>query len=256
MASDKFIRIWSILAVRGIVLGVIFLESVPALLASFGFCTYYLRSHAISGGAPYGFGGVWIAWVWGVIIAWLCFLLSIRLTQSLLRFRVTLSEWGVSGLLSANLMVVVMEYVYHSHRGQWWDTCVLALAVSCAVTLCILLQSRERSEYSAAPSLIPFGLSLEEQERRRRRTVDMLAPIRNLVDQLEFHEGMEAAAREAVLRIPARCPFERDVGLFGRTLFHIPPLCKLNPLFEELVSLRFRALVFLEHQGEDVQRFL
>ena len=48
--------------------------------------------------------------------------------------------------------------------------------------------------------------------------------------------------------IPASCPFERDIHLFGRTLFHIPPLCKLNPLFESLMVLRFRALTFLnEH---------
>ncbi len=29
--------------------------------------------------------------------------------------------------------------------------------------------------------------------------------------------------------IPAQCPFERDIVFFNRTLFRIPPLCKLNP---------------------------
>jgi hypothetical protein len=39
----------------------------------------------------------------------------------------------------------------------------------------------------------------------------------------------------------------------GRKLFHIPPLCKLNPLYEEVVSLRFRALCYLADEcGEDV----
>ncbi|MEG4504095.1 Mo-dependent nitrogenase C-terminal domain-containing protein [Microcoleus sp. F6_B4] len=53
--------------------------------------------------------------------------------------------------------------------------------------------------------------------------------------------------------IPARCPFERDVQLWGHHLFHIPPMCKLNPVYEELVGLRFRSLSFLADVcGEDV----
>jgi Mo-dependent nitrogenase C-terminus len=53
--------------------------------------------------------------------------------------------------------------------------------------------------------------------------------------------------------IPSNCPFERDVFFLGRKLFHIPALCKLNPLYEEFVELRFRALVFLADEcGEDV----
>ena len=53
--------------------------------------------------------------------------------------------------------------------------------------------------------------------------------------------------------IPAQCPFERDVKLFGRKLFHIPPMCKLNPLYEEVVALRFRALCYLADEcGEDI----
>lgn len=56
--------------------------------------------------------------------------------------------------------------------------------------------------------------------------------------------------------IPANCPFERDIQLFGHLLFHIPPLCKLNPFYEQVVDLRFRALVFLaEECGEDVAQY-
>jgi hypothetical protein len=56
--------------------------------------------------------------------------------------------------------------------------------------------------------------------------------------------------------IPAQCPFERDVKLFGRTLFHIPPMCKLNPLYEEVVALRFRALCYLADEcGEDITAY-
>lgn len=56
--------------------------------------------------------------------------------------------------------------------------------------------------------------------------------------------------------IPAQCPFEREIKLSGKTLFYIPPLCKLNPLYEELVSLRFRALCYLADEcGEDITRY-
>lgn len=56
--------------------------------------------------------------------------------------------------------------------------------------------------------------------------------------------------------IPAQCPFERDVTFFGHQLLHIPPLCKLNPAYDEFVELRFKALVFLaDHCGEDVSRY-
>lgn len=56
--------------------------------------------------------------------------------------------------------------------------------------------------------------------------------------------------------IPAQCPFERDVVFFGHQLFHIPPMCKLNPAYDEFVELRFQALVFLADEcGEDVTQY-
>ena len=42
--------------------------------------------------------------------------------------------------------------------------------------------------------------------------------------------------------IPSQCPFERDIILFGRKLVHSPPMCTINPLYEQLVALRFRCL--------------
>ncbi|NJR72849.1 MAG: nitrogenase [Scytonema sp. CRU_2_7] len=53
--------------------------------------------------------------------------------------------------------------------------------------------------------------------------------------------------------IPPYCPFERDIQVFGNKLFHIPPLCKLNPLYEQIVSLRFKSLCYLaDICGEDI----
>ena len=54
--------------------------------------------------------------------------------------------------------------------------------------------------------------------------------------------------------IPSRCPFEREIKLFDHTLFRIPPLCKLNPLYQELVDFRFKCLSFLvDERGEDIK---
>ncbi len=51
--------------------------------------------------------------------------------------------------------------------------------------------------------------------------------------------------------IPASCPFERKIEFFNHTIY-IPPLCKLNPFYEQLVALRFKSLVYLAEQcGED-----
>ncbi|MCT0214185.1 Mo-dependent nitrogenase C-terminal domain-containing protein [Synechococcus sp. CS-1324] len=55
-------------------------------------------------------------------------------------------------------------------------------------------------------------------------------------------------ARLLVRLIPARCPFERNVVIAGHRLLHIPPLCRINPLFDQLMALRFRALCRLEAQ--------
>jgi hypothetical protein len=55
--------------------------------------------------------------------------------------------------------------------------------------------------------------------------------------------------------IPAHCPFERDVVLFGRKVLHIPPMCKLNPLYTQVVALRCRALSFLAEAGEDISQY-
>lgn len=78
-----------------------------------------------------------------------------------------------------------------------------------------------------------------------------LRPVQEWLDELEIHDPQ--LARFLCKMIPPQCPFERDVKLFGRKIVHIPPLCKLNPLYEQLVGLRFRALSYLADDcGEDV----
>jgi hypothetical protein len=83
---------------------------------------------------------------------------------------------------------------------------------------------------------------------------EIMQPIRGFLDAIEVKNPK--TARLICKLIPAQCPFERDVKLFGRTLFHIPPMCKINPVYEELVSLRFRALCFLADVcGEDISAY-
>ena len=83
---------------------------------------------------------------------------------------------------------------------------------------------------------------------------DIFQALRQRLDQVQV--SSPKLAHRLCQLIPAQCPFERDITVFGRTLFHIPPMCKLNPLYEEVVALRFRALCFLVDEcGEDVTAY-
>ena len=48
--------------------------------------------------------------------------------------------------------------------------------------------------------------------------------------------------------IPNSCPFEREIRFFNHIILTIPPLCKLNPFYEQLVTLRFKSLIYLSEQ--------
>lgn len=84
---------------------------------------------------------------------------------------------------------------------------------------------------------------------------DVLAPMREWLDHLDMQDPK--VARFLCKMIPPQCPFERDIKLFGRKIVHIPPMCKLNPLYEQLVGLRFRALSYLADDcGEDITPYI
>lgn len=110
-----------------------------------------------------------------------------------------------------------------------------------ALTRWVWLDSVEAPTNSVSP-LHPGG---------RKPGFDWLHPLRQWLNQVEVRNPK--MAHRLCQLIPAQCPFERDVKLFGRQLFHIPPMCKLNPVYEEVVGLRFRALCYLADEcGEDV----
>lgn len=83
---------------------------------------------------------------------------------------------------------------------------------------------------------------------------NVLSPVRQWLNGLEIHH---AAVAHLICRIvPTQCPFERDICLWGCISVHIPPLCKLNPFYEEVVNLRFRALCYLADECRiDVRRY-
>lgn len=75
--------------------------------------------------------------------------------------------------------------------------------------------------------------------------------LQQQLDRLQIEE--EHTARRIVKLIPAQCPFAREIKMFGRVIIRIPALCKFNPLYEQLIGLRFRALCFLADScGEDI----
>ena len=82
-----------------------------------------------------------------------------------------------------------------------------------------------------------------------------LKPVRQWLDGLTVDDPR--LARFVCKLVPAQCPFERDVTLFGRKTVHIPPMCKINPLYDQLVGLRFRAMTYLSDDlGEDITPYL
>ncbi|HAE06642.1 MAG TPA: nitrogenase [Richelia sp.] len=97
-------------------------------------------------------------------------------------------------------------------------------------------------------------VSISAQEPAKKN----LAPLYLLRDWLDrLSIGDPRVARFLCKLIPSYCPFERDITLFGKKIVHIPPLCKLNPLYEQLVGLRFRALSYLANDcGEDVSPYI
>ncbi|MEN9205656.1 MAG: Mo-dependent nitrogenase C-terminal domain-containing protein [Thermostichales cyanobacterium BF4_bins_65] len=79
-------------------------------------------------------------------------------------------------------------------------------------------------------------------------------PLRKWLDQVEVRNVSQA--HWLCRWIPAQCPFERDVVIFGRKVAHIPALCQLNPVYDQLMGLRFRALSYLAEHGENIEPYI
>ncbi|EKV00064.1 Mo-dependent nitrogenase-like protein [Leptolyngbya sp. PCC 7375] len=90
-------------------------------------------------------------------------------------------------------------------------------------------------------------------EQTSQRT-SLLGTLRRWINQIQVTNSRTAHLICRV--IPSHCPFERDISLFGYTI-HIPALCRLNPVYEEIVDLRLRALTYLmDACGENISTYI
>jgi tellurite resistance protein len=111
------------------------------------------------------------------------------------------------------------------------------------------------AESASSDSLQPRPMTITNGEQGLHPAANVLYPVKDWLDGLEVHDPR--VAKFLCKMIPPQCPFERDVVLFGRKVVHIPAMCKLNPLYDQLVGLRFRALSYLADDcGEDVTPYI
>ncbi|GBO56268.1 tellurite resistance protein [Pseudanabaena sp. lw0831] len=94
---------------------------------------------------------------------------------------------------------------------------------------------------------------LESSSHHEEHHPNLLEPVKEWLDHMDIHDSRLANLICKV--VPAQCPFERDVVLFGRKIMHIPAMCEINPLYDQLVGLRFRSLSYLADKGEDVSKY-
>ncbi|KAI9134201.1 Mo-dependent nitrogenase C-terminal domain-containing protein [Acaryochloris sp. CCMEE 5410] len=144
--------------------------------------------------------------------------------------------------LRTAVMVALADGVYSSSEDQVLETFAKALRVQLtAVDSLRLTLDGEALDGAPKPT--------EKQPR------DPLKPVRQWLDGLDIQDP--EVARFLCKMIPSQCPFERDITLFGKKVVHIPPMCKLNPLYEQLVGLRFKALSYLADEcKEDVSSYI
>ncbi len=156
--------------------------------------------------------------------------------------------------LRTAVMVAIADGVYSPPEDAILQQFCTALGQKPDVlaSLRFTLQSEEGSGTladgsAAVAAFSPDGLTPPQGDC----AIDPLRPVKEWLDELDIHDP--SVARFLCKMIPPQCPFERDVTLFGRKIVHIPPMCKLNPLYEQLVGIRFRALSYLADDcGEDI----
>lgn len=147
--------------------------------------------------------------------------------------------------LRTAVMVAVADGVYSASEDQKLHDFCEALDLDEAILQS--LRSTLHDDSALAPTAPSEGPGVPK--------VDPLRPAREWLDQLDVQDPR--LARFLCKMIPPQCPFERDVKLFGRKVVHIPAMCKLNPLYDQLVGLRFRSLSYLADEcGEDISEYI
>lgn len=107
----------------------------------------------------------------------------------------------------------------------------------------MLCKKKQRITFSGLATPAREDIQPRKKNQFSNLALALLQPLGKWLDSLEIQNPR--VAKFIVKAIPGQCPFERDIMLFGRKVGHIPPMCKLNPLYDEFVGLRFRALCYL-----------
>ena len=169
-----------------------------------------------------------------------------------------LSQADAQNFLRMCVMVALADGVYSEPEDQQVMAFAEALSSNdetLATLRATLSKIKEASTVDDQTEDIPSAAALPLAPPEHKGGLDPLKPAREWLDQLQVEDPR--LARFVCKMVPSQCPFERDVKLFGRKIVHIPPMCKLNPLYEQLVGLRFRALSYLaDDVGEDVTPYL
>ena len=139
--------------------------------------------------------------------------------------------------LRTAVMIAISNGVYSKAEADTLESFQSALGLEIEA-----LKSLESTLWS--PEIIREG-----EEEKIPIDIDILQPVKKWLDGMDVKDPR--VARFICKMVPSQCPFERDIVLFGKKIVHIPPMCKLNPLYEQLVGLRFRSLSFLADECEE-----
>ncbi len=165
-----------------------------------------------------------------------------------------LDDAAAQNFLRMAVMVAIADGVYSTAENEKITAFAQALSLESAALVSLqstLTELTKPLESVGSSPAIPSSLHPPQPSMGR----DPLKPAREWLDQLSVEDPR--LARFICKLVPSQCPFERDVTLFGHKVVHIPPMCKLNPLYDQLVGLRFRALSYLADDcGEDVTPYV
>lgn len=161
---------------------------------------------------------------------------------------------AAENFLRTAVMVAISDGVYTSSEANLLTDFSQALNLNVEA-----LKALEHTLYEdsavANPEAVPAGAASGLTPPPPAKGADLLGPVRHWLDDYDVRDPR--VARFICKLVPSQCPFERDIKLFGRKLVHVPPLCKLNPLYEQLVGLRFRSLSYLADDcQEDVTPYI
>jgi Mo-dependent nitrogenase C-terminus len=150
--------------------------------------------------------------------------------------------------LRTAVMIAISNGVYSLAEAQTIKSFQSALGLKIEA-----LKSLESTLWN--PDIVRETETKDKEPTQKEKDLDLLQPVKKWLDGIEIHDPR--VARFICKMVPSQCPFERDIVLFRKKIVHIPPMCKLNPLYEQLVGLRFRSLSFLADDcQEDVTPYI